>query len=158
MLKKKRKMKKIILILISIFTLTTSCKKDDDINNQNRNPNIPNAVFDTQNLIDTNLPQYNNLLIPSQHVVVTGGNIGINGIVVFYSGSDYKAWELSDPNHGLSDCSMLTVNGIIATCNCDDDNSYEIVSGLPQTGTTGQFTLIPYQVEVTGTVIRVFNN
>ncbi|WP_299890318.1 hypothetical protein [uncultured Lacinutrix sp.] len=151
-------MKKIALLLLLIITFTNSCKKDDDINNQNRNPNIPNAVFDTQNQIDTNLPQYNNLLIPSQHVIVTGANIGHNGIVVFYTGSTYLAWELSDPNHQLNSCSTLTVNGIIATCNCDDDNAYEIVSGLPQTGTTGQFTLVPYQVEVSGTVIRVFNN
>ena len=151
-------MKKIALLLLLIITFTNSCKKDDDINNQNRNPNIPNAVFDTQNMIDLNLPQYNNLTIPSQHIIVTGGNIGINGIVVYYTGSSYIAWELSDPNHALSNCSTLSVSGIVASCDCDDDNSYLIANGLPETGTTGQYTLVPYQVEVVGTVIRVFNN
>ncbi|AEH01092.1 hypothetical protein [Lacinutrix sp. 5H-3-7-4] len=151
-------MKKIATLLLLLVTFTNSCKKDDDINNQNQNPNIPNAVFDTQNLIDTGLPQYNNLLIPSQHVIVTGGNIGINGIVVYYTGSSYLAWELSDPNHQISNCSTLTVNGIVASCSCDDDNSYFIANGLPESGTTGQYTLVPYQVEVNGNVIRVYNN
>jgi len=150
-------MKKIAFLLLLTITFTNSCKKDDDINNQNRNPNIPNAVFDTQNMIDLNLPQYNNLTIPSQSITVVGNNIGINGIIVFYTGSDYRAWELSDPNISLSSCSPLSVEGIIATPNCDNGNSYEIVSGLPQTGTTGQYTLVPYRVEVSGSIIRVFN-
>lgn len=146
---------KIPFYIILIGFLLSSCSKNDD-NDQNNNPNIPNAAFDTGSTINTNLPQYNNLQFPSNQVVL--GNYGLNGIVVFYSGIGYSAFELSDPNHQLTSCSTLTVNGLIASCDCDDGNSYEISGGLPEAGTTGQFTLVRYNVEVNGDVIRVFNN
>ena len=150
-------MKLRVHLYVLIFTLLlSSCNKNDD-NDQNNNPNIPNAAFDTGSLINTSLPQYNSLQFPGNYITLNN-NYGVNGIVVYFTGSMYTAFELSDPNHQLNSCSNLTVDGIIATCSCDDDNSYEIVTGQRQDGTTGQFTLVPYQVEVNGSVIRVFNN
>ena len=150
-------MKKTYFVFILLVTVVLSCKKDDDT--IARNQNIPNAAFDTGNLINTSLPQFNNLLFPGNFITLND-NYGINGVVVYYvGGTNYTAFELSDPNHPLTSCSRLTMDGTIAVCNCDDGNSYTVpANGLPQSGTTGQFSLVPYAVEVNGNIIRVFNN
>jgi len=148
------KLKTLVVILFTGI-LFNSCNNDDD-NNQNNNPNIPNAIFDTGNLIDTRLPQYNQMQFPGNHITLNN-NYGINGVVLYFTGSTYSAFELSDPNHQITTCSNLTVSGPIATCSCEDGNSYEIITGQREEGTTGQYTLVPYRVEVNGSIIRVFN-
>ena len=139
-----------------ICLLIVSCSKSNEVNNNN--PYIPNYSFDTGSLINTNLPQYNSLQFPGNHIIL-GNNYGVNGVVIYYiSGSQYTAFELTDPNHNIQSCSKLSVEGIIATCSCSDGNSYEIVTGQAQEGTTGQYLLKPYFVEVNGNIIRVYNN
>ena len=148
-------------MLRSLFTivfcsfLVLSCQNNDD--NDNNNNYIPNIAFDTLDSINTALPQYNDLQFPGNFIVLN--NFGYNGIVVYSKGnSTYSAFEITDPNHAPSDCSSLVVEGIAATCSCEDNNSYNIVDGAPFDGTTGQFSLKPYFVEVSGSVIRVYNN
>jgi hypothetical protein len=144
------------LILITVFAL--SCQSNDDNNENLNNQYLPNILFDTGTLINTNLPQYSDLLFPNNKVILPS-NYGINGVVVFYAGgSNYNAFELTDPNHEISNCSVLTVEGIIATCSCSDENSYDILTGQPQEGTTGNYGLKRYFVEVNGNIIRVYNN
>jgi len=150
------KLKATILAILIGLSLS-SCRTDDD-NNQNNNPNIPNIVFDTGNLINTSLPQYNQMQFPGNFITLNS-TYGNKGVVLYYAGNNnYSAFELTDPNHPSSSCSNLTVNGIVATCNCADENAYEIINGTQQEGTTGQYTLVRYFVEVNGSVIRVFNN
>ena len=145
-------MKKLLLIVLASF-LIIACSKND---NNNDNAFLPDQNFDTGTTINTSFPQYNSLQFPGNHAVVNG--FGINGIVVYYSGSSYIAFELSDPNHHLQSCSKLTVDGVIATCSCDDENAYDILTGQPNGSTTGQYGLKPYFVEVSGNIIRVYNN
>ncbi|WP_397364438.1 hypothetical protein [Olleya sp. R77988] len=148
-------------MLRSLFTilfcsvLVLSCQKNDDDNNNNY---IPNIAFDTLNSIDTTLPQYNDLQFPNNYIVLNG--FGYNGIVIYNTGNGtYYAFEITDPNHAPSSCSNLTVDSAIATCNCEDGNSYSVAGGgVPFDGTTGQYSLKPYFVEVSGSVIRVYNN
>ena len=148
---------KVILFSIFLGLALCSCKKNDD-NGRNNNPNIPNAVFDTGSLINTSLPQYNQMQFPGNYITLNN-NYGIKGVVLYYAGNNnYSAFELSDPNHTVSSCSNLTVNGIVATCNCADENAYEIINGTRQQGTTGQYTMVRYVVEVNGSVIRISNN
>lgn len=145
-----------ILYLILLALITVSCSKSDD--NDNNNQYIPNVTFDTGNLVNTNLPQYSQLKYANNHVVLNN-NYGINGVVIYFAGgTNYSAFELSDPNHPLSECSTLSVEDVIATCNCNDGNSYDILSGNIQPGTTGQYALKRYYVEVLGDIIRVYNN
>lgn len=133
-----------------------SCSKSDDVNSNN--PFIPNYAFDTGGLINTNLPQYNNLNFPGNHIILRSP-YGVNGVVVYFAGGElYSAFELSDPNHNLSACSTLTVEGVIASCGCDDDNAYDILSGSRVEGTTGQYVLKRYFVEANDNIIRVYNN
>lgn len=137
-----------------ICLLIVSCSKSNEVRN---NAYLPNYSFDTGNLINTNLPQYSNLQFAGNHILLSS-DYGINGVVVFFSGTSYSAFELTDPNHSIQACSKLTVQGVIATCSCDDGNSYEILTGQGQEGTTGQYSLKPYFVEINGNIIRVYNN
>lgn len=143
-----------IFLLISLLILT-ACSNNDPILN---NPNLPNYTFDTGTLVNTNLPQYNILKFPGNFKILDSP-YGINGVVIYFAGgSNYNAFEISDPNHSLNNCSKLSVDGIIATCNCDDGNSYDILNGIGRTGTTGSYALKRYFVEVNGNIIRVYNN
>jgi len=152
-------MKRTLLYLFFLLFILSSCNKNDDDGNQNNNPNIPRAVFDTGSLINTNLPQFSQLRFAGNFIVLNDSNYGINGIVVFYSGGDnYSAFELTDPNHMINTCSKLTVENAIATCSCNDGNSYELSNGLPLEGTSGPYPLTRYFVEANGNIVRVFNN
>lgn len=136
------------------FIFLTACSTD---NNVTQNPYLPNYEFDTGGLINTNLPQYSQLKFANNFVILNNP-YGINGVVLFYAGgNNYNAFEITDPNHQISTCSKLTVSGIIATCSCNDGNSYDILNGDRREGTTGSYTLIRYRVEVLGSIIRVYN-
>ncbi len=149
-------MKKNAFVLILCLTIL-SCKKNDDDNIQN-NQYIPDITFNTGDLINLSLPQYSDLQFAGNYYI-TPSNYGVNGVVVYYAGNNnYSAFELSDPNHPLRDCSTLTVEGVLATCTCDDSKTYDILTGQPQEGTTGNYGLKRYFVEKTGDIIRVWNN
>lgn len=146
-------MKKFLYIICFIFL--TNCSPD---NTNTKNPYLPNYEFNTGSLINTNLPEFNKLKFAGNFVILNSP-YGINGVVLYYAGGDnYNAFEITDPNHQISNCSKLSVVGIIATCTCDDGNSYDILNGDRREGTTGNYTLIRYRVEVTGSIIRVYNN
>jgi hypothetical protein len=140
---------------IICFIFLTNCSPDNTIT---KNPYLPNYEFNTGSLINTNLPEFNKLKFAGNFVILNSP-YGINGVVLYYAGGDnYNAFEITDPNHQISNCSKLSVAGIIATCTCDDGNSYDILNGDRREGTTGNYTLIRYRVEVTGSIIRVYNN
>ena len=105
--------------------------------------------------MDLSLPQYNKLNYPGNSFVTR--NYGLNGIVVYNLNNDqYLAFELSDPNHVLTDCSTLFVEGLEAKCSCDDGNVYSIITGQRVAG-EGQYSLKPYRVERLGNVLRISN-
>src|SRR5690606_20697347 len=140
--------RKIVLLLI-LFGMI-ACEADDEIRN---NPFLTDVSF--RHSINLNLPEYNNLNFPGNSY--TSYNHGLNGVVVYnINNNQYTAFELSDPNHQLSNCSRLTVQGIIATCSCGDGNSYNILTGELSTG-TGQYSLKPYRVRKSGNMIEVYN-
>lgn len=136
-------------LLVMIFGLT-SCNPDDEVRN---NPYLNEISFRLD--INLNLPEYNNLNFAGNSY--TSYNHGINGVVVYnINNNQFTAFELSDPNHPLSNCSRLTVEGIIATCTCDEGNSYNIITGELSTG-TGQYSLKPYRIRKSGNMIEVYN-
>ncbi|MFN4761819.1 hypothetical protein ACKGJN_01740 [Gillisia sp. Q332] len=142
--------KKITLSLLLVAFLS-SCTPDE--NERTNNPYLTNISFILD--LNLNLPEYNSLNFPGNSYVTY--NYGINGVVVYnVNNSQYTAFELSDPNHALSACSTLSVSGIIATCNCNDGNSYNILTGEITEG-SGQYSLKPYRVRKSGNVLEVYN-
>lgn len=143
-------MKHLFLILsLSIFTL--GCSKNDDDKNDN-----PFLTYPPVNAnLSLNLNQYNPLKFPGNSVIIPGG---IRGIVIYCATEDlYFAFELSDPNHSPNDCSQMTVDGVIASCPCENDNnSYFITSGQ-HTSEPNNYPMQQYRVVRDGNTIRVSN-
>ena len=50
----------------------------------------------------------------------------------------------------------MTVEGVVATCNCEDENSYNIITGELLEG-EGQYSMKPYRIERRGNTIEVYN-
>ena len=142
-------MKKFVLILFVAALI--SCQSDDDIR---RNPFLVDISF--QVVLNTDLPQNSDLNFDSNSIIVP--NQGLRGIVIYrVNQSQYFAYELSDPNHSPNDCSMMTVEGITATCGCpDDSNSYNIVTGAHDTDPE-KFPMKPYRVSRSGNNVIVSN-
>jgi hypothetical protein len=137
-------MKKLFLIGL---LLLISCSEDDN------NRTNCNFLFDTgvNLIVNTNLPQFNQLQFPGNGVYVSGqGNSGIwlwrlNSSILY-------AWDAADPSHVVSACSRLTDSGTgdIVICGCDDANQYSLSTGLGLEGNTQPCTLQPYRVEDIG--------
>jgi nitrite reductase/ring-hydroxylating ferredoxin subunit len=144
-------MKKYILLLLAL-PLFLGCSNDDF---RNTNRFIPDYNFDFA--IDMNLPQYSNLLYVANPVPVYASGIGLNGVVVMNTGSGYVAFELTCPNQPVTECSELTLKGILAKCPCDDVE-YSLFDGTPATKGAVKYGLKAYRVTVTSsTAIRISN-
>lgn len=136
-----------ILILLAFFPFIFCC--DGGRINYN-NPNIPNYPVNLQ--LNLSLPQYSNLKFPSNHIV--DYSQGARGIVVFNTGSSYNAFDLACPNQTFSSCtSPMTINGIDAKCGCDNA-VYSLFSGQSP---GKQYTMKPYQVEISGDNLIIYN-
>ena len=144
------KNKTIALLLLTFISL--SCSKSDD--KEDNNPYLDNPLVNLN--LNLNLPEYSPLKFPGEKIVINSQ--GIKGIVVYNVNNElYTAFELSDPNHNPSSCSKMTVEGVIASCPCsDDENTYDIVTGQHQTeGNT--YPMQQYRVERNGENILISN-
>jgi len=145
-------MKKLIFSLILVAGILSCSSNDDNRNNTNPFLNVP-PVNITLNL---NLPEYNSLKFPSNSVII--GNQGIKGIVVYCINENlYTAFELSDPNHTPSSCSKMTVIAPVATCECSDENQYNIISGEHLSQDNTKYPMQQYRAVREGDVINVYN-
>lgn len=136
-------MKKILILSLGI--LLFSCSRNDNINNCNFLLNV--SVNDL--IIDLNLPVYSQLQFTGNSREIDGPGNG--RIIVARTGSDnLRAWDGADPNHPLSSCSLLTPDGLTATCGCEDGNQYELLSGQSLGENQQPCTLLPYRVEFIG--------
>ncbi|HLA56143.1 MAG TPA: hypothetical protein VK623_08585 [Flavobacterium sp.] len=140
-------MKKYILILF-VLALFVSCGADSF---NNKNPYIPDYSFSVN--LDTNLPSYSGLLYVSNPVYYNGTGAGARGIIVMKTGSGYNAFDRACPNQDLSSCSTMTISGINAKCACDDA-LYNLYTGQSP---GKEYPMKQYRVEVSGTVITVYN-
>lgn len=132
-------------ILILFVSILFSCS-DNGI--RNKNPNIPSYAVNLS--IDMNLPSYSNLKFVSNGVIVP--NYGAKGIIIFNTGSGYNAFDAACPNQPITACTAMTINGINAVCSCDK-SEYSLFTGLGGK----EYPLKQYRVEVSGTVIHVYN-
>ena len=139
------------LFFLTTFLLLFSCSPDDDFRNDN--PYLVDMNMSFQ--LDLNLPQYNDLQFPGNAFVTY--NYGINGVVIYnLNNSVYTAFELSDPNHPLTECSTLELNGTEVSCRCDDGNKYTIITGQQLSG-EGEYPLKAYRIERRGSILEISN-
>lgn len=137
--------------LIFSFLLLLSCSKDKFNNN---NPNLPNYQFSMD--VDLNLPLYATVGNPGNGIKVFPANGPSRGVIIFNTGTGYKAYDGSCPNHGVTSCSTLTLGGGTATCACNTTTNevYNLFTGLaPNT----QYPLKEYRTEKIDNIIRVYN-
>jgi len=137
--------------LTLLIFLLEACK-DDTLIPDNNNL-LPNVGVNLQ--LNLNLPEYKNLTFPGNSFITT--QQGINGIVIYnIDNSQYTAFEITDPNHAIQSCSKLSVNGITATCSCEDANAYNIVTGQKLNGEQG-FALRRYRISRNGNILSIIN-
>ena len=144
-------MKKTLFLLI-LFVVIFACKSDDE--QVNNNPYLFTPVVNLN--LNLNLPEYNPLKFPGNSVIINSQ--GVKGIVIYNVNNDfYTAFDLSDPNHVPSQRSKMSIEGIVATCPCENDtNSYDIVTGLHRTNET-LYPMQQYRAERNGDIVRVYN-
>ena len=137
---------------LMLLALLLGCGGEDDtrlINNPYLNP-VPVSLN-----LNLNLPQYNPLKYPGNFVILN--NQGIRGVVVYnVNNSLYTAFDLSDPNHSPNNCSTMTIQGVVATCQCADNNSYDLVTGQHQTETQA-YPMLTYRAQRNGDVLVITN-
>ena len=144
-------MKQIALLLCFILVLV-SCNSDDV--RQDQNPNLVNLSFSVD--YNLTLPQYTQLNFEGNSF--QDYSLGITGINIYYIGNkQYFAYELTDPNHPVTECSTLVVNGITARCQCDDNNAYNVVNGQQTEGAQGQYSLRAYRATRNGDILNISN-
>jgi len=138
-----------ILGLLFLFFLS-SCDK----NSTNRNPYLQEISFRFD--LNLNLPLYSSLTNTGSAVYVGNAAVGTRGAFVINTGfNSYMAWEASCPNHAPSSCSSLRINGVTASCTCED-YQYSLATGQPLTeGAT--YSLLFYKVQQNGTQVRIYN-
>jgi hypothetical protein len=104
--------------------------------------------------INLNLPQYNQLNFISNSIIIP--NIGNGGIIVTNSGTGFLAWDASDPNHiSNPSCSTMSIlGGIESLCNCQDENSYSLITGQ-SLNIALECSLKPYRVELNGNTLLI---
>src|SRR6056300_314508 len=104
--------------------LLLSCTK----NNVERNPYLPETRFDQS--INLALPAFDNLNYQGGSLYWASG--GIKGLLLFNLAGNIMAWEASCPNHVPSSCSTVQINGVTASCSCED-YQYSLDTGQPLT-------------------------
>lgn len=144
-------MKKILLLVFTVL-LFVNCKEDDISQNGCVSNLLPNYGFSAE--INMSLPLYGGLQFTGNSVYIN--NIGVKGVYLYNTGSSIVAFEASDPAHGPSSCSRMSISGIEVTCECGDGNSYELLTGQQTEGDTGN-CLRAYRVERNGLILSVYN-
>lgn len=145
-------MKRILFSLLFLFVIT-SCGNDDSNNVNDINPFILEPLVNLS--LNLNLPQYNPLLFPGNSVVVSSQ--GVKGVIVYnVNNTLYTAFDLTDPNHTPSSCSRMSIEGVLASCSCGDDNIYDIVTGQHQME-PDSYPMLPYRIQRSGMTITINN-
>jgi hypothetical protein len=144
---------KLKIVLLATFIMLFACKKDDGVL-QNDNPYLNDPIVNLN--LNLNLPQFNPLKFPGNHVIVN--QQGIRGIVIYNVNNElYTAFDLSDPNHTPSQCSRMTIEGIIASCPCPaDENEYDIVTGQHKTNQNA-YPMQQYRARRSGDNLEITN-
>ncbi|MGB3143681.1 MAG: hypothetical protein WBB24_06210 [Maribacter sp.] len=139
-----------LFLLLSIF----SCSNDGT----NRNPYLQEVGFRFD--ANLNLPLYSPLTNIGSAVQVLTEGVGTRGVFIINSGFDqFRAFEVSCPNHAPSSCSTMSLNGQVVTCSCEG-YEYNLFSGQflnrPEDGNR-YYDLLEYRANLSGNTVIVTN-
>ena len=139
--------------LILLLTII-SCEKE----RTNRNPYLQEIGFQFE--LNLNLPLYIPLTNSGSSIYVGNGQVGTRGAFVTNTGFDvYRVFEASCPNHAANECSTMSLNGIVATCSCEDFEYSTITGQLlnnPNDGTQ-YYDMLEYRASSSGNVVIISN-
>ena len=145
-------MKRIFAFILFVFLL--SCDKQQT----NRNPFLQEIGFAFD--LNLNLPLYSPLTNSGSVIYVGNQQVGTRGVFVINTGFDtFRAFEASCPNHEPNDCSTMVLDGIIATCACDD-YEYSLFTGqmLNRPDDGGRYyDMLIYNNTYNNNIVRVYN-
>lgn len=134
-------------VVSAMFFVLLGCSE----NSVERNPYLYEARFEQS--INLALPAFDNLNYQGGSLYWANG--GIKGLLLFNLSGTIMAWEASCPNHAPSNCSTVQINGVTASCACEDIQ-YSLATGQPLTeGAT--YSLLFYKVQQNGTAVRIYN-
>lgn len=137
----------IVLLIIVSF----SCSKDSERTN---NPYLPTYRF-SSSTINLTLPSYSTLQFAGNAIEYNEVGVGIlSKIFIINTGSGFFAFDAACPNHTLTNCSSMDLDGIKVKCSCDG-LQYSLYSGQ---AVGAQYPMFQYRVEAIGdSSIRVYN-
>jgi nitrite reductase/ring-hydroxylating ferredoxin subunit len=151
-LKQAIKKNPLFCISFTLLMLVSSCGKRP----LERNPYLIDIRF--QREFNLSLPLYSNLNYVGGSLLVDG--VGINGIILFnLNGSSFLAWEATCPNHPPENCSKLSIEGVLAVCNCEKFQ-YSLATGQllnPSENLSPPQSLLFYQVQNYNGILSVSN-
>lgn len=143
-------MKNHLLFLCALLFLT-ACSSD---NYNGETPYLPNNPV--QITLNLDLPMYAGLRIPGNAAFVDDGISGVLGIIVFNSGSGFRAYDVACPNHPVRDCSALEFDSIgspVVFCPCEDID-FSLYSG---TSLDSPYRLKEYRVTTYRNTLEIYN-
>lgn len=138
-----------------LLLLFVSCDKE----RTNRNPFLQEIGFRFD--VNLNLPLYSPLTNSGSTVYISNSQVGTRGVFVTNTGFDvFRVFEGSCPNHVPNECSRMTLNGIVATCPCDD-YEYSTITGQmlnrPDDGNR-YYDMLEYRASFNGSNVVVISN
>jgi nitrite reductase/ring-hydroxylating ferredoxin subunit len=144
-------MKSATLPIVLLLLLAQACRKKDNLD--------PSCNFrldiGVNEVVNMNLPQYNNLLFTSNSVFVSSA--ANSGLIVVNVGTGYLAWDAADPNHVPNSCGTLAIDGVLGVCGCDDGNTYSLFTGQPMENPDLRCALKSYPVTRSGNTLYISN-
>ncbi len=140
---------KFTLLLLPILA---SCGKEKI----DQNPYLSDINFNIS--LNLNLPGNDKLRYAGGAQRIRQG--GLNGLLIFnLNGNDYLAWEASCPNHSLRECSVLTINGVLADCSCENFQ-YSLATGQllnPKEEMQNPYPMVFYNVRRAANTLIISN-
>ncbi|MEZ4874353.1 MAG: hypothetical protein R2793_02580 [Flavobacteriaceae bacterium] len=136
-------------------TLLLSCGNNNNNNNLNNNPYLTPPIVSLN--LNLNLPGIQPFKVSRKfsHTKPTGNK----GIVIYNVNNDlYTAFDLGDPNHIPNSCSKMTLEGIIATCTCNDGGP--MISSLVKRREQGNqevYPMLQYRIQRNGNSLTLTN-
>ena len=104
--------------------------------------------------VNLDLPQFIDLQVPGGWAYTSGG---LQGLIIYNSGLQFKAFDRLCPGQTISSCSQMIVDSNLRIlCQCDD-SEFNILNGAPLTEGTSCFAN-EYLVEnLNGSLLRITN-